>query len=639
MNDQPLEPWSTHAAAELYGVHEWSAGFFDVSKDGHLTAVSGGGGADHCHDLMAIVQRLRGQGVTPPILLRFSDILAARVAAINETFRSVMISAGYRGNYRGVFPIKVNQQRQVVQEIAEFGRPYHHGFEVGSKAELVAAMACLRDEEACLVCNGYKDEAFIRLALCAQKLGLRTYLVIEMASELRMILGCAEELGVQPQLGIRAKLASRPGGLWDESGGDRSSFGLTASETVRVVDALKTAGYLHCLRMLHYHLGSQIPHIRGIRSGIREAARFYVDLVKEGAPMGVLDVGGGLAVDYDGSQTDRENSSNYGMREYCSDIVEAVMAVTDEASVPHPVIVSESGRATVAYHAVLVFNILDTSSGSDDSPAPALEDDASHETVEQLKAVLRRVGPDSLQESFHDATYYRDEVRSLFMHGQVTLRERAQAEEVFWAIAQRVALLGRTLKHVPQEIRNLAQPTGDVYYGNFSVFQSIPDVWAIDQLFPIVPLSRLDERPTCQATLADITCDCDGKIDRFVALHGVNSVLPLHQLKGAEYYLGVFLVGAYQKTLGDLHNLLGATSVVAVRSAEDGGFVLTPEIQGDTVGEVLSCAEYVPGELTARVREAAEQGVRLNRLTVSERDVIVDTYEAGVRGYTYFERD
>ena len=638
MSKASQKRWTSRDAVELYGVREWSGGFFDVSEQGHLLVNPRGSDSDASFSLMEIVAGLSNRGLTAPLLLRFGDILASRVGTINEAFHVAMTTVGYQACYRGVYPIKVNQQQQVVQEIAEFGRVYHHGFEVGSKAELIAALAYLNDQEAYLVCNGYKDEAFIRLALCAQKLGLNTFLVIEMASELPTILKCAEELGVEPQLGVRAKLASRAGGLWNESGGDRSSFGLTASETIRVVDALRNADKLHCLRMLHYHLGSQIPNIQNIRTGAQEASRFYVDLVKEGAQMRVLDIGGGLAVDYDGSQTNCESSSNYGIDEYCTDIIESVMAITDDAGVAHPVIVSESGRATVAYHSVLVFNVLDACRIPDGS-TPSDAGDEPHEFISLLEAVQRDLGPENLQESYHDAAYYRDQVRSLFMHGQISLRERAVAEGIFWAIASRVARLGAGLNHVPEEIRDLEAATSDVYYGNFSVFQSVPDAWTIGQLFPIMPIHRLNERPTCHATLADITCDCDGKIDHFIALHDVNRTLPLHQPTDQDYYLGVFLVGAYQETLGDLHNLLGDTNVIGLRVDDDGDIEFTREIQGDSVADVLSYAEYEPRELIGRVVQMAERALRRKRITPKERREIVETYEAGMRGYTYFERE
>jgi len=631
-----LERWTYRDAIDMYYVREWASGFFDVSEKGEVVVRPRGSDDPTAVSLMDIVRGLKARGLDLPVLLRFGDILESRVAAINEMFRKVMKETGYRGSFQGVYPIKVNQQEHVVQEIVSFGKRYHHGLEVGSKAELIAAMAYMEDPEALLICNGYKDEEFMRLALYAHKMGLKVFIVVEMPNELGCILEVARQLKVIPRLGIRAKLSSRAAGHWSDSGGDRSVFGLTTSETIDAVDKLKQLGMLSSLQMLHYHIGSQISNIRHIRAAVQEACRIYVDLVREGAQMGYLDVGGGLAVDYDGSHTNYPSSRNYTAEEYCADIIDIVINMMDAAGIPHPIIVSESGRATVAYHSVLLLNILDTSRVEARSIPETLPEN-SPECLHELMHLMRNVSSKNLQELYHDATYYRDEARSRFMHGTLTLRERALAEEIFWNIITKLAKELRTQKYVPDELQNIESAIADVYYANFSVFQSLPDAWAIDQLFPVMPIHRLNERPNRQAIISDITCDCDGKLDNFIDLHDVKHTLPLHEYKGDDYIIGVFLVGAYQETLGDLHNLLGDTNVVGVRIGLDGQIEFTREIEGDSVADVLSYVEYDPKELANRVRRTAEEAVRAGRISPEERRVIMDAYEGGLGGYTYFE--
>lgn len=632
-----LDRWTTREAAELYGVGDWGGGYFDVSESGELVVRPRGEGGDTPPvSLYGLVRGLHERGMSPPLLLRFRDILASRISRITGAFAKAIGAAGYRGHYRGVYPVKVNQQQQVVEDITRFGRPLHYGLEVGSKAELAAALAYLDDREAFLICNGYKDAEFVRLALYGLKMGYRVVLVIEMPQELPLILGCAESMQLRPQLGVRAKLSSRGGGLWSESGGDRSVFGLTPSQIIGVVDQLRERGFLDCLELLHFHLGSQVPNIRDIRGALQEACRLYAGLALEGAPMGILDIGGGLAVDYDGSKTNFPSSRNYTLDEYCGDVVEAVMAATDEAGIEHPVIISESGRAVVAHHSVLVFSTFESNRFVNDE-LPAQDECGDHEAIVNLRALLGSASPRTAQECLHDALYYRDEVRSLFLHGAVSLRHRANAEQVFWHVMQRIAFLVRRLDYVPEELENIDAALADVYYGNFSVFQSLPDSWAIKQLFPIMPIHRLNERPGRRATLADLTCDCDGKIDRFIDLHDVKSTLPLHQPDGQDYLLGVFLVGAYQETLGDLHNLFGDTHVAAVGFGEDGAPRISREIVGDSVADVLSYVEYEASDLIRRIRRTAEEAVRDGHLTPGQRRDVVDAYEAGLRGYTYFE--
>ena len=632
-----IERWTIDDARELYGVREWSAGYFDISEAGEVVVKPRGHDDDATISMMDIISGLKARGTDMRVLLRFGDILDSRVSQLNDAFCEAMSEAGYRGHYRGVYPIKVNQQQHVVEEILRVGRRYHHGLEVGSKAELIAALAYMDDPEGVVICNGYKDEEFVELALYALKMGIQTILVIEMPTEASMILQVAEKLQVVPQMGVRVKLSSRAGGHWTDSGGDRSVFGLTSSQITALIDSLRASGHLHCLKLLHYHLGSQIPSITHIRAGICEACRFYVDLIQEGATMGMLDVGGGLAVDYDGSHTNFPSSSNYGIHEYCADIIECVIKELDEAGVPHPTIISESGRATVAYHSALLFNVLEVGQvATTDVPEKLPED--SHEMLQSLMDARNSMTGKNVQECFHDATFYRDEIRSLFVHGALSLRERALAERIFWSIATRIAKHVEGKEYVPEELQGLDMALSDVYFCNFSVFQSLPDAWAIGQLFPIMPVHRLVERPTRTATIADITCDCDGKIDRFIDLHDIKKTIPLHELNSEDYYLGVFLIGAYQETLGDLHNLLGDTNVVGVRVGENGEIEYSREIVGDSVADVLSYVEYEPKELIVRLKQIAEASVRAGHITPEERRRIAEAYEAGLRGYTYFEQ-
>jgi arginine decarboxylase len=637
MKPEALMRWTADDAADVYGIRNWGAGYFDVSDGGEVVVRPKGKGSEMVLSLMDIVSGLNARGMDMPVLLRFGDILASRVTLINTCFCKAMSDAGYKAQYRGVYPIKVNQQQQVVEEVVACGQPYHHGLEAGSKAELIAALAFMNDPEAYVVCNGYKDEEFLDLALQALKMGIQTIIVLEMANELSLVMERAKRMGVKPRIGIRAKLSTRAGGHWTESGGDRSTFGLNSSQIIDLVDTLRKEGMLDCLQMLHYHVGSQIPNIRSIRSAASEACRFYVDLVGEGAAMGILNVGGGLAVDYDGSKTNFASSSNYAIDEYAADIVETVMKVCDEAGVAHPTIISESGRATVAHHSVLLFNILDTSRFESHGLPESLPDDAP-EPLKQLMEANASLTSKNVQECYHDAVYHRDEARSLHELGQISLRQRALAERIFWHIATRIAEEIRGRKYVPDELSGLEMAIADVYYGNFSVFQSLPDVWAIEQLFPVMPIHRLCEAPTRQATISDITCDCDGKIDRFIDLHDVKQTLPVHELNNGEYYMGVFLVGAYQETLGDLHNLLGDTNVVSLRLGEHGEIDYTHEIDGDSVADVLSYVEYNPQDMLDRMRKTAEQAVKSGRITAEERRQIMDAYETGLRGYTYFEK-
>jgi arginine decarboxylase len=628
--------WSPEKSAELYGIETWGHKFFGVNKNGHVTVRLEDDEAQAEVSLYEVIDGLRDRGTHLPVLLRFRDLLHSRIAEINESFNKAIKETKYRGEYRGVYPIKVNQQRQVIEEIAEFGKKYHYGLEAGSKPELIAALAHMHDPEAYLVCNGYKDEEFIDLALQAQKMGLRVMLVLEMPSELDLILERSRKIGVLPNLGVRVRLSTKGSGHWQDSAGDKSVFGLNASQVIAVVDHLKEAGYIGCLKMLHYHQGSQIPNIAAIREGATEAVRMYCDLVKEGAPMGVLDIGGGMAVDYDGSHTNFHSSCNYSVAEYCTDIVEVISQICDKAGVQHPNLISESGRAVVAYYSVLVFNILDVTSAQTSESAPPIPENAPQNLMNIIE-VNKVINKKNLQECFNDAMYYRDQMRAQFFYGAATLRERGLAEAWFWHILTRISNLIAELDEVPEDLRELSSTLVDFYYGNFSLFQSLPDSWAIDQIFPVMPIHRLGEKPRHRAVLADITCDCDGKIDRFIDKEDVAKILPLHDFKqGEPYYLAVFLVGAYQETLGDLHNLLGDTNVVGVH-LEKGKPVYTHEVEGDTVADVLSYVEFDPKELVTRFRNFAEKAVAEGRISPKERREILDLFREGLAGYTYFE--
>ncbi|NLM72473.1 MAG: biosynthetic arginine decarboxylase [Clostridiaceae bacterium] len=633
-----LRRWTIEKSEELYGIKNWGAGYFSISENGEVMINPYKENNKAAISIMDIISGIRERGMDMPVLLRIENLLDAQISYLNNSFADAMKKLNYKGVYRGVYPIKVNQQQQVVEEVTKFGQRYHHGLEVGSKAELIAALAVMKDKEACLICNGYKDEEFIDLGLYAVKMGFKLFFVIEMPGEADIILERSRALGIEPNIGIRIKLAARAGGHWTESGGDRSIFGLSMSEVISLVDMLKENNMLNCVKLLHYHLGSQIPNIRDIRAAVIEAARVYAELVREGAPMGYLDLGGGLAVDYDGSNTNYTNSRNYTVEEYCTDIVEAVMATLDPFEIPHPVIITESGRTTVAYHSVLIFNVLDVAR-FEEYEIPATLDEDMPEQIKNLFDVWKSLTLKNIQECYNDALYYRDVIREMFKHGTISLRDRAFSEKIFWNIIHKIAKEKSKLKNPPPDLGEIESAIADIYYCNFSVFQSIPDSWAIDQLFPIMPLHRLLEEPKNNAVIADITCDCDGKIDHFIDLHDVRNTLPLHDVNnGDDYYLGVFLVGAYQETLGDLHNLFGDTNVVSVKISPDGSFDFVREIHGDSVADVLAYSEYEPSYMLVKFREKAEQAVREGLITASERKNIVQAYDEGMRGYTYYER-
>ena len=632
-----LDRWKSDDSAELYGIRRWGAGYFDIAPNGDVV-VTPFDDKSISVSIKEIINGILERGMSMPVLLRIENLLDAQIENLHKSFAGAIKKFGYKGVFKGVFPIKVNQQRHVIEEMTNFGAQFNHGLEAGSKGELIVAISMLRDENSFIICNGYKDEEFMDLALYATKIGIQCFFVIEMPSELDLLLKRSQELQILPSIGVRIKLSSKAGGHWSESGGDRSIFGLNTSQLISLVDKLREKGMLDCLKLLHYHLGSQIPNIRDIRSALVEASRVYCDLVKEGAMMGYLDLGGGLAVDYDGSKTNYQNSMNYSLDEYCADVIEVIMNTLDEKEISHPVIVTESGRATVAYSSILLFNVLDqTRFEVQELPGVIPED--SHELIKDLVETLKYVSPKNIQECFNDALYYRDEVMQKFKHGDLSLRERSLAEIVFWNIISAIAREKKKLKNIPPALDGIDSVLADIYYCNFSVFQSLPDSWAVGHIFPVLPIHHLDKEPVRNVVIADITCDCDGKIDRFANYGDIRDTLPLHELKdNEEYYLGVFLVGAYQETLGDLHNLMGDTNIVSVSINKKGDYDFVHEIEGDSVSDVLSYVEYQPKALLERFREKAEKGVRLERITAAERRKILTAFENGLNGYTYFER-
>jgi arginine decarboxylase len=631
------DPWTISDANELYEVDRWGKGYFSIDEQGHL----------HVHptkdparsiDLKRLTDHVQLRGIGLPILIRFRDILRHRLGEIHGAFQNAIAQHNYNGRYCCVYPIKVNQQRQVVEEVLDFGRPYGFGLEAGSKPELLA-VAALASNDTPIVCNGFKDAEFIEMAMRAQKIGRLVIPVVEKYTELGLVLKYAEKVGVRPAIGMRVKLASRGGGRWQSSGGYRSKFGLTVAEVVRGLEELRSRGMEDCFKLLHFHLGSQIPNIRIVKTALNEAARIYTELVKAGAGLHYLDVGGGLGVDYDGSQTNFESSVNYTLEEYANDVVYHIQTVCDDASVPHPTIVSESGRAVVAYHSVLIFNVLGVSGFSIDEPVlPRAEQiqEMEQPLIDLFETYQSITGRNTI-ESYHDAQQALDMALNLFNGGYLPLEQRRQAEQLFWAICGKLQRLVQQLDEVPEELQSLDEALADTYFGNFSLFQSIPDSWAIKQLFPIMPIHRLNKPPTSKAVLGDITCDSDGKIDQFIDRRDIKRTLPLHGFNGDPYYLGVFLVGAYQEILGDLHNLFGDTHALHVSLDANGGVVLDTVIKGDTVREVLDYVEFDAESLVRKLQTDVETAVREGRLTYEEAGQLMQFYEDGLRGYTYLE--
>ncbi|MEP3345754.1 MAG: biosynthetic arginine decarboxylase [Litoreibacter sp.] len=620
--------------AGLYGLERWADDLLSVEAGGDLSLCNPTGDTPPV-SLPAIMDALTQRGISAPIMLRVQPFLDRSLARLHDAFAAAFKDTKYKGDYRGVFPIKVNQQSEVIERLSEAGKPYHFGLEVGSKPELLIALAQSMSPEALLICNGAKDAAFVHLAILSQKLGFNTVIVLESLAEFEIVHRISQDLDVRPILGVRIKLTETVTGKWQASSGDRSVFGLGALDLLQLQTRLSETGMMDCLMLQHTHVGSQVPNIMDVRRATTEACRFYTELRRLGAPLQFLDLGGGLGVDYTGERRIDDNSVNYTVNEYCANLVETVGYAMDEAGVDHPTIVTESGRFIVAQSAIFVFNILDATL-YDKSEKPQVDPD-DHHLLTDLLAVETYIVGNRLQEAFNDAIYYRDEIRALFRRGQIALPLLARAEQGFLYLLSRFKNEAQKPEHAGQIDEQLAGFV-DYYHGNFSLFQSLPDVWAIDQLHPIMPLQRLNERPTRQAVLSDITCDSDGKVDKFVVADGVADALPVHALKdGEDYYIGVFFVGAYQETLGDLHNLFGDPNVVTISLDDTGGFDIENETEGDTIAQVLSYVEYDPNDCLVTFRKTVERAVKAGRVNAQERRSMIAAYKNSLAGSTYFD--
>jgi arginine decarboxylase len=626
--------WSVERSVELYQVDRWGAGAVGANQRGHVV-VYPHGPEGPALDLYELIPALRGSGLGTPLLLRFPDLLTRRVHDLVEAFHNAAREYGYRGRYRGVFPIKVNQQRHVVEELVGIGVEAGMGLEVGSKPELLAATAVLGTEGALLICNGYKDRSYIESALLAQQLGRNPILVIDRFEELPLALQIAQELGLAPHLGVRVRLAAKGAGKWADSSGERSKFGLTPAELVAALELLETHGRLACLELLHFHIGSQITAIRAHKDALREATRVWVGLHKMGATPTMLDVGGGLGVDYDGSQTDFHSSMNYSIQEYANDVVAAVLEACNDAGLPHPDLVTEAGRAMVAQHSVLIFDVLGVSQQTIAGAPEALVEEADHRVLYDLIEVRSRLNETNAQEAWHDLQELREEATSLFALGYLDLRGRAKAERLHRLACERLREVVRSLPQIPEDLQDVETALADIYFGNFSMFQSLPDHWGFKQLFPVMPLHRLDEEPTRRGVVADLTCDSDGKIGKFIDQQDVREVLELHAWTGERYYLGVFMVGAYQEILGDMHNLFGDTDAVHVRVDRDGTPSLEHIVAGDTVREVLAYVQFDSTELVERVQKALDGALRTGRIDHEQAARILKQYKSSLEDTTY----
>jgi arginine decarboxylase len=627
-----LRAWTVKDSLELYNVAGWGRDFFTINDAGHVEVTPSGQGSPRI-DLKELVDDLRSRGCNLPLLIRFSDILRTRVEQLCGAFQQAIAENDYKGTYRGVYPIKVNQQRHVVEELVEYGRPFNLGIEAGSKPELLVALALQDNPEALILCNGYKDRAYIETALLAQKLGRKVIIVMDRMGELDTILAGARDLDIRPVIGMRARLSTKGAGKWVESTGDRSKFGLTAGEMVGAVERLRGIGMLDCVQLLHFHIGSQITAIRAIKDALREASRIFVELAVLGANMRYLDCGGGLGVDYDGSQTNFHSSVNYTLQEYAADIVTQVAEACNSKGVAHPDIVTESGRALTAHHSVLVFNVLDSNQMLlGQVPEPLAQDE--HRVIQQLYETYEAVSRKNFQESYHDALQLKEEAVVAFNLGFLDLKARARVEQLFYAVIEKILKIMRELPYVPDELENMEKQLTDTFYCNFSLFQSLPDHWAVRQLFPTLPIDKLNKQPTRRAVLADLTCDSDGKMDEFIDLRDVKHYLELHQPNGDPYFVATFLVGAYQEILGDLHNLFGDTDAVHVK-LDGEGYRVEHVVEGDSVTEVLSYVQYSKDDLISRVRRAMEAALRDKRLTPAESGRLMRRYEEALEGYTY----
>jgi arginine decarboxylase len=627
------QAWTPARSAQLYQVQGWGAPYFSVSDRGHVL-VTPDPDQDRTVNLYELAQDLKTRGLELPLLIRFSDIVAHRIRRINQCFQRAITEYEYTGSYRGVFPVKVNQQRHLIEEIVEFGKPWQFGLEAGSKPELLIALASMPEAGGLIICNGYKDSNYIETALVAQKFDKTVIVVLERIEELYIALRASEKLGIKPLLGVRSKLTAKGVGRWADSAGDRAKFGLTMAEVVEVVDTLAERGLLDSLQLLHFHIGSQISSIIPIKNAMQEASNIYVELAKMGCKMGYLDVGGGLAIDYDGSKTDFHASKNYALQEYASDVVAAIQAACAKANVPPPTLVSESGRAVSAHHSMLVFQVVGASGVRFGDPIEPKAD--AHRLLKDLYETYKGISAKNVQESWHDASQAKDEAQNLFKYGYLGLRERAQVERLYWNCCEKIQDRLRKLKFVPEELLGLERQMSSIYYCNFSVFQSTPDIWAIDQLFPIMPIHRLEEEPTVTARLADVTCDSDGIVDNFIDVEDEKHILEVHPFDAKQpYYMGIFLNGAYQEILGDMHNLFGDTNAVHVRLTDDGGYEVRHVVKGDSISEVLRYVEYVPENMVEAVRRQAERAVSAGRLTNEQMRTLMKHYESALASYTY----
>ena len=630
-----MRKWRIEDSEELYNITGWGASYFGINEKGHVAVTPRKDGV--AVDLKELMNELQLRDMSAPVLVRFPDILDNRIEKTANCFQIAAEEYGYKAQNFIIYPIKVNQMRPVVEEIISHGKKFNLGLEAGSKPELHAVIAMNTDSDSLIICNGYKDENYIELALLAQKMGKRIFLVVEKMNELRLIARLAKQLGVRPNLGIRIKLASSGSGKWEESGGDASKFGLTSSELLEALDYLEQKDMKECLKLIHFHIGSQITKIRRIKTALREASQFYAQLHAMGFNVEFVDIGGGLGVDYDGTRSSNSESSvNYSIQEYVNDSISTFVDVADKNNIPHPNIITESGRSLTAHHSVLIFEVLETASlpEMDENWEPGPND---HELVQELYEIWDNLNQSRMLEAWHDAQQIREEALDLFSHGIVDLKTRAQIERLYWSVTREINQMALSLKHAPEELRSLSKLLADKYFCNFSLFQSLPDAWAIDQLFPIMPIQRLDERPDRSATLQDITCHSDGEIANFISTRNISNHLPVHSLKGKEpYYIGVFLVGAYQEILGDLHNLFGDTNAVHI-SVDGKGYSIDQLIDGETVAEVLDYVQYNPKKLVRTLETWVTKSVKAGKISLEEGKEFLSNYRSGLYGYTYLE--
>jgi arginine decarboxylase len=630
-----MRKWRTEDSAELYNITGWGINYFSINEKGNVIVTPKKDGVEV--DLRELVDELQLRDVSAPMLIRFPDILDNRIEKMSSCFKSAAEEYAYKGQNFIIYPIKVNQMRPVVEEIVSHGKKFNIGLEAGSKPELHAVIAINTDNDSLIVCNGYKDEDYIELALLAQKMGKRIFLVAEKLTELKLIANVARRLKIKPNLGIRIKLASSGSGKWEDSGGDVSKFGLTSSELLDALDFLEKAKMKDCLRLVHFHIGSQVTKIRRIKIALREASQFYVQLYKSGFNLDFVDIGGGLGVDYDGSRSsDSESSVNYSIQEYVNDSISTIVDVSNKNNIPHPNIITESGRSLTAHHSVLIFEVLEATTLPNWEESEEINEN-DHELVKDMYSLWDKINQPRMFETWHDAQQIREEALDRFSLGLLDLKTRAQIERLFWSIAKDIQQMTSEIKHVPDELRSLPKLLSDKYFCNFSLFQSLPDSWAIDQIFPIMPIQRLDEKPMRSATLQDITCDSDGKIDNFISTRNLSYYLPVHSLRSKEsYYIGVFLVGAYQEILGDLHNLFGDTNAVHI-SVTDKGYEIDQIIDGETVAEVLEYVQYNSKKMVRTVETWVTSAVKSGIISAEEGKEFLSNYRSGLYGYTYLE--